>query len=227
MIRVSKTPPLYYLDDYEFPNPYEKFEDGFVGASNDLDPERLLKGYSKGFFPWYQSEDGLFHWFNIDKRMILYTNQVKKTKKLLQKLRSNNWDFRINTNFKDVIKNCATIKRPIHHGESWITPEFIEAYTKLNELGFTLSVESYFKGELVGGFYGVGIANYFSGESMFAKKSDASKLALIYFCEVCEDNGIKWIDCQSGSEHVMRMGAVKIDKIEFIPMLEKSIKGKK
>jgi leucyl/phenylalanyl-tRNA--protein transferase len=224
MYQISQKPPIYYLDDYTFPNPYEAFEDGFVGASSDLAPQRLLNGYSKGFFPWYQAEDGLFHWYNIDKRMILYTDKVKKTKKLLQKLRSANWDFRINTNFEEVIKNCSSIKRPIHHGDSWITNDFIEAYTNLHKLGFALSVESYFKDELVGGFYGVGIGNYFSGESMFAKKSDASKLALIYFCEVCQDNEIEWIDCQSGSEHLERMGAVKIDKTEFIPMLEKSIK---
>jgi len=227
MFQVYKNPPLYYLDDYTFPNPYEEYEDGFAGASPDLAPERLLNGYSKGFFPWYQSEDGMFHWYNVDKRMILYTNQVKKTKKLLQKLRSDNWDFRINTNFEKVIKNCATIKRPFHHGESWISEDFQKAYINLHKLGYAISVESYFKGELVGGFYGVGIGKYFSGESMFAKKSDASKLALIYFCKICKENEIEWIDSQSGSEHLERMGAVKIDKTEFIPMLEKAIKGKK
>jgi len=227
MFKIYNKPPLYFLDDFTFPNPYEEFEDGFVGASPDLHPQRILNGYSKGFFPWYQADDGMFHWYNIDKRMILYTNKVKKTKKLLQKLRSKNWEFRINTNFEEVIKNCATIKRNYSNGKSWISEDFIEAYTNLYQLGYALSVESYFKGELVGGFYGVGIGKYFSGESMFAKKSDASKLALIYFCELCEDNGIEWIDCQSGSEHLERMGAVKIDKREFIPMLETSIKGDK
>jgi len=223
LFQIYKNPPLYYLDDYNFPNPYEEFEDGFVGASPDLNPERLLNGYANGFFPWYQSEDGMFHWYNVNKRMILYTDKIKKTKKLLQKLRSKNWEFKINTNFEGVIKNCATIKRPNHHGSSWISDDFINAYTNLYKLGFALSVESYFKGELVGGFYGVGIGSYFSGESMFAKKSDASKLALIYFCDICQNNGIEWIDCQSGSEHLERMGAIQIDKKEFIPMLEKVI----
>lgn len=227
MFKVNQFPPLYYLDDFNFPNPYEEFEDGLAGASPDLHPQRLLNGYSKGFFPWYQADDGLFHWYNIDERMILYTKNVTKTKNLRKKLRSKNWDFRINTNFKEVIKNCATIKRPEHMGNgTWISDDFIDAYTTLHELGFALSVESYYQGELVGGLYGVGIGKYFSGESMFAAKSDASKLALIYFCDVCVDNGIEWIDCQSGSEHLERMGAIKIPKYEFIPMLETAIKGK-
>jgi len=159
--------------------------------------------------------------------MILYTDKVKKTKNLRKKLRSKNWEFKINSNFDEVIKNCATIKRPAHMGNgSWITKDFIEAYTNLYNLGYAISVESYFQGELVGGFYGVKIGNYFSGESMFAKKSDASKLALIYFCDLCIEEGIGWIDCQSGSDHLLRMGAEKIKKTEFLEML-KGIEWKK
>jgi len=225
MIRVDNIHPLYFFDDYKFPSPYEEFLDGLAGASADLHPKRLLNGYSKGFFPWYQAEDGMFHWYQIPKRMILYTDKVKKTKNLNKKLRSKNWEFKINSNFEEVIKNCATIKRPSHMGGSWISEDFINAYTELHRLGYAMSVESYYQGELVGGFYGVGIGKYFSGESMFAKKSDASKLALIYFCDLCQDNEIEWIDCQSGSEHLMRMGAEMIPKTKFIPMLEKAIKG--
>jgi len=224
MFKIESDYPLYYLDDFEFPNPYEEYLDGLVGASPDLHPQRLLNGYSKGFFPWYQAEDGLFYWYQIPQRMILYTDQVRKTKNLLKKLRSKNWEFKINTNFQEVIKNCSTIKRPSHMGDSWITQDFIDAYTQLHKLGFAMSVESYYQGELVGGFYGVGIGKYFSGESMFAKKSDASKLALIYFCDVCIDNEIEWIDCQSGSEHLMRMGATKIPKTEFLEKLQKATK---
>jgi leucyl/phenylalanyl-tRNA--protein transferase len=227
MVRIDNLYPLYFFDDNEFPNPYENFFDGLAGASANLEPEKLLNGYSKGFFPWYQAEDGMFHWYQIDERMILYTDQVKRTKNLNKKLRSKNWDFRINTNFEEVIKNCATIKRPSHMGGSWISEDFIKAYTNLHKLGYAMSVESYYQGELVGGFYGVGIGKYFSGESMFAKKSDASKLALIYFCDLCQDNAIEWIDCQSGSEHLMRMGAIKIPKTEFLEKLEIAIKGNK
>jgi len=226
MIRVDNLHPLYFFDDLQFPNPYEEFLDGLAGASPDLQPQRLLNGYSKGFFPWYQAEDGMFHWYQINKRMILYTDKVTKTKNLNKKLRSKNWDFRINTNFENVIRNCSTIQRPKHMGGSWISEDFINAYTNLHKLGYAMSVESYFQGELVGGFYGVGIGKYFSGESMFAKKSDASKLALIYFCDLCQDNDIKWIDCQSGSEHLMRMGAEIIPKTTFLEMLEIAVKGK-
>jgi len=227
MIRVDNLYPLYFLDDYNFPSPYENFHDGLVGASNDLDPQRLLNGYSQGFFPWYQAEDGSFHWYQIDNRMILYTNKVTRTKNLNKKLRSQNWDFSINQKFEEVIKQCATIKRPAHMGSgTWISEDFIKAYTNLHNLGYALSVETYYKGELVGGLYGVGIGKYFSGESMFALKSDASKLALIYFCELCYENGIKWIDCQSGTEHLRRMGAEIIPKHQYLEMLEIAVKGK-
>jgi len=227
MIRIDNLYPLYFLDDYKFPNPYEPFHEGLVGASADLDPQRLLNGYSKGFFPWYQAEDGMFHWYQLDERMILYTDKVKKTKNLKKKLRSQNWDFSINQKFEEVIKNCAEIPRPAHMGDgTWISQDFIDAYTKLHKLGYALSVEAYYKDELVGGFYGVGIGKYFSGESMFAKKSDASKLALIYFCDLCQENGIEWIDCQSGSEHLIRMGAQRIPKTQYLEMLDKILKEK-
>ncbi|GAX87953.1 leucyl/phenylalanyl-tRNA--protein transferase [Lebetimonas natsushimae] len=220
MIKVRETPPLYLLDDFEFPSPYEEFDDGFVGASYDLHPKRLLEGYSRGFFPWYQDDDGLFHWFVLDRRLILKVDEVKVTKKLAQKLRSSKWEFKINTRFNDVINYCSNIKRK--DSGTWINDAFKEAYTKLYELGFAMSVESYYEGELVGGFYGVAINKYFSGESMFHIKPDASKLALIYFCNVLKENGIEFIDCQVPSAHLQRMGAKIYEKKDFIPMIQKA-----
>jgi leucyl/phenylalanyl-tRNA--protein transferase len=221
MIKVNEYPPLYLLDDFTFPSPYEDFEDGFIGASYDLHPKRLLEGYSRGFFPWYQDEDGMFHWFVLNERMLLKTDEVKTTKRLRQKLRSKKWDFRINTRFDDVIRMCSEVRRK-HEDGTWINEAFIEAYTTLNRLGFALSVEAYYEGELVGGFYGVAINKYFSGESMFHIKSDASKLALIYFCEVLRDNGVEFIDCQVPSEHLASMGGKVYKKEEFIPMIQKA-----
>jgi len=221
MIKVSDNPLLYLLDDFTFPSPFEDFEDGFIGASYDLHPKRLLEGYSRGFFPWYQDDDGLFHWFVLNKRMLLKTDEVKTTKRLLQKLRSKKWEFKINENFDEVIRHCSNVKRK-HEDGTWINNAFIEAYTKLYELGFAISVESYYEGELVGGFYGVAINKYFSGESMFYLKPDASKLALIYFCDVLKENGVEYIDCQVPSEHLGRMGGKVYKKEEFIPIIQKA-----
>ena len=221
MIKVNENPPLYLLDDYSFPSPYEDFEEGFIGASYDLHPKRLLEGYSNGFFPWYQDDEGLFHWFVLDKRMLLKTDEVKTTKKLLRKLRSKKWEFKINENFDEVIKNCAKVKRK-HEDGTWINDEFINSYTQLHKLGFVISVESYYEGELVGGFYGVAINKYFSGESMFHVKSDASKLALIYFCNILKENGVEYIDCQVPSEHLGNMGGKIYKKEEFIPIIQKA-----
>ena len=221
MIKVNEHPPLYLLDDFTFPSPYEDFEDGFIGASYDLHPKRLLEGYSRGFFPWYQDSEGLFHWFILNERMLLKTDEVKTTKRLRQKLRSKKWDFRINTNFDKVIRYCANVKRK-HEDGTWINDSFIEAYTNLYRLGFVISVESYYEGELVGGFYGVAINKYFSGESMFHLKSDASKLALIYFCDVLKENGVEYIDCQVPSEHLASMGGKVYKKEEFVPIIQKA-----
>jgi len=221
MIKVNDSPPLYLLDDFIFPSPYEEFEDGFIGASYDLHPKRLLEGYSLGFFPWYQDSDGLFHWFVLNERMLLKTDEVKITKKLARKLRSSKWKFKINTRFDDVINYCSNVKRKDECG-TWINNEFKKAYKKLNELGFAVSVESYYDGELAGGFYGVAINKYFSGESMFYLKSDASKLALIYFCDVLNQNGVEYIDCQVPSEHLGSMGGKVYKKEEFIPIIQQA-----
>jgi len=223
MIKVNENPPLYLFDlnNFDFPSPYEDFADGFVGASYDLHPKRLLEGYSRGFFPWYQDEDGLFHWFILNERMLLKTDEVKTTKKLRKKLNSPKWDFRINTNFDKVIRYCANVKRK-HEDGTWINDEFINSYTQLYKLGFVISVESYYENELVGGFYGVAINKYFSGESMFHLKSDASKLALIYFCEILKNEGIEYIDCQVPSEHLGRMGGKIYKKNEFVPIIQKA-----
>ena len=224
MIQVEENPPLFLLDDFEFPDPFLDYEEGFVGASYDLHPKRLLEGYSRGFFPWYQDSEGMFHWFMLDERMMIPTNKVNSTKRLRQKLRSKKWDFKINSNFDQVIEYCSKVKRKDESG-TWISEDFKRAYKKLHELGFALSVESYYEGELVGGFYGVAIGKYFSGESMFHIKSDASKLALLFFADVLAQNGIEWIDCQVPNPHLERMGGIRIPKKEFVPLIEKLARG--
>jgi len=223
MIKVQNNPPQYILDDFNFPSPWENYEDGFVGVSFDLHPKRLLNGYSNGFFPWYK-EENMFFWFLLDERLIFKTDKIKTTKRLRQKLRSKKWDFRINTNFEKVIRMCASVERK--EGATWIDEDFIQAYTLLHRLGFALSVESYYEGELVGGFYGVAINKYFSGESMFHIKSDASKLALIYFCDLLKEQGIEFIDGQVPNDFLLSMGGEIMKKEEYIPLIQKAATGK-
>ena len=153
--------------------------------------------------------------------MVLNTDEVKTTKRLLQKLRSKKWDFKINTRFDDVINYCASVKRKGENG-TWISEDFKRAYKELYNLGFVISVESYYEGELVGGFYGVAINKYFSGESMFHLKSDASKLALIFFADLLKQNGVEYIDCQVPSAHLARMGGKIYKKEEFIPIIQEA-----
>ena len=225
MIKVNEFPPIYFLDDYNFPDPYEEYEDGFAAVSYDLDVLRLLRGYSSGFFPWYKDEKNFFHWYVPDERMFLFFDDFKTTKKIKQKHRSDNWQVKYNTNFEAVIKHCANVKRK-HESGTWISEEFIEAYTKLHKEGFAFSVESYYKGELVGGFYVVAIGSYVSGESMFYLKSDASKIALYDFILKAKEAGIKYIDCQIPSEHFASWGGKVLSKKEYLPLIRESVKKK-
>jgi leucyl/phenylalanyl-tRNA--protein transferase len=219
---LNDLPRLYYIGGEEFPDPFEPYEDGLIGISSRLSVPMLVEGYSKGFFPWYQDDMGYFHWFRLDERMLIFPGEVTETKKLRQKLRSSNWEFKFNTRFEEVIEWCSKVPR---RGESgtWINDEFIRAYTELHRKGYAVSVESYYKGELVGGFYGVWINNYFSGESMFHLKPDASKLALIFFGNILAPSlGIEVIDCQVPSGHLGRMGGKVFKPEEFIPIIQRA-----
>lgn len=221
MVLFKEEPPLYFLDDLEFPDPFLDYRDGLIGASGDLYPNRLIKGYAGGYFPWYQDDEGFFHWFMLEERMILFVDDVKSTKKLRQKLRSPKWEIRFNHAFEEVMRHCSGVKRA-HEAGTWINEEFVKSYKKLFEKGYAISVETYYEGELVGGFYGVTIGRYFSGESMFHLKNDASKLALIFFSDVCKKNGIEYIDCQVPSQHLGSMGAKVLKKEEYLPLIRES-----
>lgn len=216
---ILKSPPLYLILGWEFPDPYLDYLEGWVGVSKELTTRMLISGYSQGFFCWFQDQWGYFNWYILSERMIIFPGEVTETRKLRQKLRSKNWEFKINCRFEEVINHCRQIPRK--NGQTtWINNNFVEAYTRLYKTGFALSVESYYKGKLVGGFYGVLINRYFSGESMFHLKSDASKLALIYFGNyVAPKMGIQLIDCQVPSDHLKRMGGKIFKRKEFVPMI--------
>ena len=213
---------IYLLDDdnLNFPT-LDMMNDDLVAIGGNFHPQRLINAYENGLFPWFIDEDNYIHWFSPQKRMVLYPDNFKISKSLKRIIKNKNFVIKSNENFEEVIKNCANIKRK-HEDETWISDEFIEAYSYLHTLGITHSIECYLDDELVGGLYGVIVGDVFCGESMFSKVSNASKIAFYHLSQQAKDNGIKLIDCQVYNEHLESLGAVEIPREEYFKLLIKN-----
>ena len=216
---LDKKNKIYLLDDENFDFPtLEMMKDDLVAVGGDFHPQRLINAYENGIFPWYIDDYGYIHWFSPNKRMVLNPNEMKISKSLKKSITNKGFVVKSNENFEKVMRECAEIKRK-HEDSTWISEEFIEAYTNLFELEIAFSVETYLNDELVGGLYGLVIGDVFCGESMFAKVTDASKVAFYHLCQWVKDNEIKIIDCQVYNDHLASLGASEISRIEYFKIL--------
>lgn len=202
-----------------FPNPEEATADGLLAVGGNLSVERLLLAYNSGIFPWFEHDQPIL-WWSPNPRMVLFPEKFNVSKNLRKTLNSEKFKITFNQNFSEVIKNCATISRKGETG-TWITQEMQEAYIALHELGHAVSVEVWEKDKLVGGLYGIDLAQkkVFCGESMFSLVSDASKVAFYHLCEYAKANHYELIDCQIYNEHLESLGAEEIGREEFLNML--------
>src|SRR3569623_1805956 len=150
---------------------------GLLAAGGDLSPQRLLAAYRHGVFPWYSAGQPIL-WWSPDPRMVLYVDEFRISRSLRKTVRAGRFDVRADTAFADVVQNCARTPRPGQFG-TWITPAIVDAYVALHRLGYAHSIESWQDGELVGGLYGVCLGRVFFGESMFAWRNGASKVAMV------------------------------------------------
>ena len=212
-----------------FPNPLLSEEDGLLAIGGDLSPERLLEAYRNGIFPWYAEGQPLM-WWSLNPRMILFPDHFKCSKTLWRCIKAGKYEVRIDTAFKEVMLQCATVKRVGQDG-TWITDEMLEAYTTLHEMGYAHSFESYYDGELVGGLYGVSLGAAFFGESMFATMTDASKVCLAALVDFADANNFLYIDAQQETQHLASLGAQPISKEDFLSILflsnqRETLKGK-
>lgn len=205
----------------QFPDPSNATEDGLLAVGGDLKPERLIEAYSKGIFPWY-SEGQPILWFSPDPRMVLYPEKFKRSNSLKRVIQSKRFEVRIDTAFEEVIIACSSIPRPGQDG-TWITPEMIDAYIEMHRLGYAHSFETYCKGELVGGLYGLSLGAAFFGESMFHKMADASKLALFQLVAFADNHGFDFIDAQTPTKHLQSLGAEIVKRKRFLSELKKSL----
>ncbi len=199
-----------------FPKPEEALSDGLLAIGGDITIERLLLAYSSGIFPWYDGDLPL--WWHPDPRFVLFPDEIKISKSLQKSLKKNQFEFKINTAFVEVMQQCKTIYRPNQEG-TWINNEFIEVYHQLHQQGFAYSAEAWLNDELVGGLYGIKLGNIFFGESMFSKKSNASKFAFAKYVEQLKKEGVVLIDCQVYTEHLESFGARMISRDEFMKKL--------
>jgi len=202
---------------------------GLLAAGADLSPPRLLQAYRNGIFPWF-SEGQPILWWSTDPRMVLHTADFKVSDSLAKTLRKversriekGRWDVRFDTAFEDVMRACAAPRRD--GPGTWISDEIIAGYTGLHALGYAHSAEVWLDGELVGGAYGVCIGRMFYGESMFARVSDASKVALAYLVAFLRSHGVAMIDCQQETGHLASLGAAPITRNRFLEHLRAAIR---
>jgi leucyl/phenylalanyl-tRNA---protein transferase len=205
--------PLHILNEnLWFPPIEDALDDGLLAMGGDLSENRLILAYKSGIFPWY--EDKVPLWWSPSPRFVLFPEKLKISHSMKQLLHRDYFQFKYNSNFKEVIDNCKSIARKDQDG-TWITPEMKAAYTNLHEKGYAISGETYLDNELVGGLYGIRLGNLFFGESMFAKASNASKFAFINLVQKLQSEGVKLIDCQVYTPHLESLGAEMISRQLF------------
>jgi leucyl/phenylalanyl-tRNA--protein transferase len=201
-----------------FPPLEDALEDGLLAMGGDLSTKRLIKAYQEGIFPWFEGETPL--WWSPNPRFVIYPANLKVSTTMKQVIKRQEFEFKTNTAFDQVIANCKKIKRAGQQG-TWITPAVEKAYNILHQLGIVHSAEAWKGGTLVGGLYGIKMGKLFFGESMFSNQSNASKFAFISYVKQLEAEGIVLIDCQVYTEHLESLGAEMIDRDLFKQLLYK------
>ncbi|MFN2334855.1 MAG: leucyl/phenylalanyl-tRNA--protein transferase [Wenzhouxiangellaceae bacterium] len=205
-----------------FPDPRQcRHPDGLVAVGGDLSRTRLLNAYRHGIFPWFEPGGPLL-WWSPDPRAVLFPGHVHVSRRLARSLRQQKLEITVNRDFAAVIDACAAPRSAA--GGTWITHEMREAYLELHQLGDAHSVEAWFRGELVGGLYGVSIGRIFFAESKFHHQRDASKIVLIELMQRLEQNGFLFCDCQLWNSHLEQFGVRMVDREDFLRLLEYGIK---
>ena len=205
-----------------FPDPEQADPDGLLAVGGDLSVNTLINAYSHGIFPWY-SEGSPILWWCPDPRLVLFPEKLKTSKSLRQIINQKKYSVKIDTCFREVIENCASMNRKNQEG-TWITDEMKESYILLHNEGYAHSVETFYNDKLIGGLYGVSLGKVFFGESMFFKMTDASKVALYYLVERLKILKFHFIDAQQSTQHMKSMGAEEISRKKFIKMLTVALK---
>ncbi|MCS7035876.1 MAG: leucyl/phenylalanyl-tRNA--protein transferase [Saprospiraceae bacterium] len=214
---------VFWLDEdvLDFPPAHLAEANGLLAISNDLRPERLIVAYQNGIFPWYKHEDHFF-WYSPHPRMVLLPEELIVHKSMRSIFNQRKFTYTLDTAFERVMRACAETPRGGQEG-TWISEEFIEAYTELHRRGLAHSVEVWQGDDLAGGLYGLSFGRVFFGESMFARVSNASKAGLIVLTRALQGTGFQLIDCQQDTPHLRSLGARLVSRNLFLRMLREGL----
>ena len=198
---------------WELPPAESADRNGVVGLGADLEPGTLLAAYRSGLFPMRAHEGGPIAWWSPDPRGVLPLDGLLVSRSLRRSMRG--FTIRIDTAFERVMRECAEPGRP--HG--WIDESFVNAYTRLHDMGWAHSVEVWADDALAGGLYGVAIGGFFAGESMFHRANDASKVAIVALVAVLRARGASLLDVQWATPHLRSLGVVEVPRSEYLARL--------
>ncbi|NVD06275.1 leucyl/phenylalanyl-tRNA--protein transferase [Vibrio sp. JPW-9-11-11] len=204
-------------DELWFPSPDDALSDpnGLLALGGDLTPRRLVLAYQNGIFPWYSPGEPIL-WWSPSPRAVFDPKTFKAAKSLKKFQRKHHYRVSINHATETVIDRCA-LTRPAE--ETWLTEEMRLAYKQLTKQGICHSVEVWDQDQLIGGLYGIEVGQVFCGESMFSLKTNASKIALWFFCQHFQSHGGQLIDCQVMTPHLASLGAYALERADFLQTL--------
>jgi leucyl/phenylalanyl-tRNA--protein transferase len=189
---------------------------GLLCAGADLSLERLLAAYRRGIFPWYSGDEPVL-WWSPDPRAIIELDHLYVSRRLARRIRSGQSAVTCDRDFAGVVAGCAEPRE--RNTGTWITPSFLEAYCRLHELGHAHRVAVWHAGQLVGGVYGVALGGLFAGESMFHRRTDASKVALTALVGMLRAGGFRLLDVQFLTPFLAQFGAVEIPRADYLERL--------
>lgn len=197
------------------------YTDGFLGAGGDLTVPTLLHAYRSGAFPWFDEEDPIC-WWSPEVRCVIVPSDFYPSKSLIRTAKKQPWIITTNADFDAVMSACRAPRRDT--SKTWIHDNMVLAYRQLFKIGAAASIEVWagmpYDSELIGGLYGVSFGSIFCGESMFHRRSDASKIAFWALMHWAHECGIQLIDCQLENPHLMRLGADLMPRDEFLESLQ-------
>jgi leucyl/phenylalanyl-tRNA--protein transferase len=211
-LKLDLPAPADAASDPEWPN-------GLVGLGGRLEPDTLIAAYGSGIFPW--SSDPVLTWWSPDPRAIFDLGSWCAHRTIARSVRRGGWRFTIDRDFEGVMRACGEpdAERP----STWITDEFVRAYGELHRRGLAHSVEVWEGEALVGGLYGVALGGFFGGESMFRRRTDASKAAVAHLVQRLRACGFSLLDAQVPTPHLERLGAVSIPRAEYLVRLRAAL----
>lgn len=202
----------------KFPDPDMANEDGLLAIGGNLEIATLLSAYRQGIFPWSVKP---ITWWSPDPRAIFEIADFKLSRRMERGYRNSSLTFSLDQAFPEVITGCATSGSD--RESTWISKEFIKAYTRLHEAGYAHSAEAWRGQDLVGGVYGVAIGGFFAGESMFHIETNASTFCLKFLMDHLNSRGFMLFDSQVASPHTLRLGVREISRVEYLSRLNSAL----